>query len=86
VSDDTLTALPLLRAWFERMPKDKHAAGLWRSLCGKTLAELKEIKAGTHAPPSGAARTFQSRLVRGGHFTVAPRAKKPRACKGDSES
>ena len=85
MSDATLTAPSLLRAWYERTPEDKHAAGLWNRLKGKTLEEIKQAKAGTHAPPSGAARTFPLRGG-GGHFTVHPRAKKPRACKGDSES
>ena len=82
VSDDRITALPLLRAWYERMPEDKHAAGLWNRLKGKTLDEIKEAKAGAHAPPPGPPRTFPSR-ARGEHFTVAPRAKLPRACKDD---
>ena len=57
VSDDSLTPLSLLRAWYERMPEDKHAAGLWNRLKGKTLEEIKETKAETHAPPTGEAST-----------------------------
>ena len=86
VSDDSLTPLSLLRAWYERMPEDKHAAGLWNRLKGKTLEEIKETKAETHAPPTGEASTYASRGGRGRTFTVAPRAKKPRACKRESES
>ena len=86
VSDDSLTALPLLRAWFERVPEDKSAARLWDRLKGKTLTELKEAKAGAHAPPTGEATTHVSRTNRGQTFTVHRRAKMPRACKGDSES
>ena len=84
VSDDSLTPLSLLRAWFERVPEDRRAARLWDRLKGKTLTELKEAKAGAHAPPTGEARTFPGRPGSNrDHFTVHPRAKKPRACKGD---
>ena len=84
VSDATLTAPSLLRAWQARMPEDKSAARLWDRLKGKTLAEIKEAKAGAHAPPTGEARTFPGRPGSNrDHFTVHPRAKKPRACKGD---
>ena len=51
-----------------------------------TLDEIKEAKAEAHAPPSGEARSYSNPHRRNSRFTVAPRAKKPRACKRESES
>ena len=45
-----------------------------------------KVKAEVHAPPSGEATTHPGYKGNRASFTIHPRAKKPRACKSDSES